>query len=137
MLIRPRHLATGPGIPRHQRADHRRGSLGLGVGDVFFEVVGVGLLSFGVGAELHEYRVAGLEHVFDRGPAGVIEGAGGGAADGTVDEVGLGRIHINRQRIAPTPLAIDAVTAAIADGGVAGEEDGGEFWIGDSGEIEP
>ena len=47
---------------------------------------------------------------------------GAGAAEGAVDEIDLVGIEVGGEGVAPAPLAVVAVAAAVADGGVADED---------------
>ena len=60
----------------------------------------------------------------------------GEAADGAIDDVNLGGIEEIGDGRAPSPEAVGACAVAVADGGIADEEDGGEVGIFGAGEAE-
>ena len=92
---------------------------------------GVGLRWAGVVvvSELHDDEVAGLEFVEGGGPelGGFEEGAGGGAAEGVVDDGDFFGVEVEGEDVSPAPLAVGAVVAAVFDGGVADDVEGGIF----------
>jgi hypothetical protein len=88
-------------------------------------------------AELDEDEVAGLDEFEGGGPVALRDvGVAGEAADGAVDDVDFGGVEEVGDGRAPSPEAVGAHAVAVADGGVADEDEGGEFGVGGAGEAE-
>jgi hypothetical protein len=88
-------------------------------------------------AELDEDDVAGLDEFEGGGPVALGDvGVAGEAADGAVDDVDLGGVEEVGDGRAPAPETVGAEAVAVADGGVADEDEGGELGVGGAGEAE-
>jgi hypothetical protein len=88
-------------------------------------------------AELDEDDVAGLDDLKGGGPVPLRDvGVAGEAADGAVDDVDFGGVEEVGDGRAPTPETVGAEAVAVADGGVADEDEGGELGVGGAGEAE-
>ena len=89
--------------------------------------VGFGRCGVVVVAELHDDEIAGLKFSDDRGPhaGGLHVGAGRGATDGVIFDGYFFGVEVSGEDVAPAPLAVGAVIAAVFDGGVADDEEGG------------
>ena len=87
-------------------------------------------------AELHDDVVARFEHGEHLFPvdAGVKRPAAQ-AANSAIDDVDLRGVEERDDRLAPAPLAVDAVAVAVAHGGIADEEERWQVRAGGHGEM--
>jgi hypothetical protein len=109
-----------------------RGCAGVGDGGCAGEVDAAVVV-----AELDEDEVAGLDEGEGVRPMALGDvGVAGEAADGAVDDVDLGRVEEVGDRGAPSPESVGAEAVAVADGGVADQDEGWKGGVGGAGEAE-
>jgi hypothetical protein len=88
-------------------------------------------------AELDKDEVAGLDEREGVLPvAGGDVGVAGEASDGAIDDVDLRGVEEVGDRRAPSPETVGADTVAVADRGVADQNDGRKSGVGGAGEAE-
>jgi hypothetical protein len=78
-------------------------------------------------AKLHHHEVAGLEHFQNSIPVSARDkGAAAGSTQRAIHDIYFVGIEMRADEIAPAPLAVGAITATVANGGISDQEQRGK-----------